>query len=294
MTMQDDLLAKVPRWEQLLFPCLEALKALRNSATKDEILDKVCELGKYSDDVQSVLSKFNRRTPALKLRVAFALTYLKRYDAVKESGNKIWTLTENGASLTRQDCGKIPAEVRKLWKKRKGDEARQSQPEIDMPDTNQEDEAAWRDELLSHLLRIKPDAFERLAVRLLREAGFKKVEVTAKGKDGGIDGTGILPVNLVTFTVLFQCKRYQGSVGASVIRDFRGAMTGRCDKGLVITTGTFSLDARKEATRDGAFSIDLIDGEALCDLLKEHELGVKTSVRQLEEVTVLPNWFDQL
>jgi restriction system protein len=292
--MQDDLLAKVPRWEQLLFPCLEALKALRNSATKDEILDKVCELGKYSDDVQSVLSKFNRRTPALKLRVAFALTYLKRYDAVKESGNKIWTLTENGASLTRQDCGKIPAEVRKLWKKRKGDEARQSQPEIDMPDTNQEDEAAWRDELLSHLLRIKPDAFERLAVRLLREAGFKKVEVTAKGKDGGIDGTGILPVNLVTFTVLFQCKRYQGSVGASVIRDFRGAMTGRCDKGLVITTGTFSLDARKEATRDGAFSIDLIDGEALCDLLKEHELGVKTSVRQLEEVTVLPNWFDQL
>ena len=150
----------------------------------------------------------------------------------------------------------------------------------------------WRDTLLAVLFKIKPDAFERLAQRILREAGFTKVEVTGKSGDGGIDGIGILRVNLVSFTVLFQCKRYKAGVGASDIRDFRGAMMGRCDKGLFITTGTFSSDARKEATRDGAPAIDLIDGEALCDLLKSLKLGV--TVALVEEVSVQTDWFSQL
>jgi restriction system protein len=94
-----------------------------------------------------------------------------------------------------------------------------------------------RDTLLAVLFKIKPDAFERLAQRILREAGFTKVEVTGKSRDGGIDGIGILRVNLVSFTVLFQCKRYKAGVGASDLRDFRGAMMERCDKGLFITTG---------------------------------------------------------
>ena len=59
--------------------------------------------------------------------------------------------------------------------------------------------------------------------------------------------------------MFFQCKRYRGSVGASAIRDFRGAMVGRTDKGLLITTGTFTADAKREATRDGAPVLDLID-----------------------------------
>ena len=163
-------------------------------------------------------------------------------------------------------------------------------PDDEIPDGD--DETSWRDTLLSTLYKIKPDAFERLAQRILREAGFIKVEVTGKSGDGGIDGMGILRVNLVSFTVLFQCKRYQGSVGAGAIRDFRGAMMGRCDKGLVITTGTFSSDARKEATRDGAPAIDLIDGEALCDLLKSLKLGV--DIKLVEEITIHSEWFSRL
>jgi restriction system protein len=69
---------------------------------------------------------------------------------------------------------------------------------------------------------LKPDAFERLAQRILREAGFTKVQVTGKSGDGGIDGIGILRVNLVSFVVLFQCKRYKNSVGSGSVRDFRG------------------------------------------------------------------------
>jgi restriction system protein len=129
---------------------------------------------------------------------------------------------------------------------------------------------------------MEPAAFERLCQRLLREAGFIKVEVTGRSGDGGIDGIGVLRMNLVSFQVLFQCKRWKGSVGAAVVRDFRGAMVGRADKGLVITTSSFTSEARREATRDGAPAIDLIDGEMLCQLLKEHNLGL--SVQMVEQV----------
>jgi restriction system protein len=139
---------------------------------------------------------------------------------------------------------------------------------------------------------VAPDAFERLAQRLLREAGFLKVAVTGRSGDGGIDGIGVLRVNLLSFQVLFQCKRYQGSVGAGAIRDFRGAMVGRSDKGLMITTGTFTPDAKREATRDGAPAIDLIDGDQLCDLLKQLKLGVTTEM--VEKMTVELSWFDGL
>lgn len=121
---------------------------------------------------------------------------------------------------------------------------------------------------------------------MLRESGFVRVAVTGRSGDGGIDGTGVLRVNLISFHVLFQCKRYAGSVGAGMVRDFRGAMQGRADKGLVITTGTFTADARREATRDGAPAIDLIDGETLCLLLKDLRLGVAVTQRVMEDVAV--------
>ncbi len=136
---------------------------------------------------------------------------------------------------------------------------------------------------------MTPDAFERLAQRLLREAGFVKVEVTGRSGDGGIDGIGVLRINLVSFQVLFQCKRYQGSVGSGAVRDFRGAMVGRSDKGLIITTGTFSGEAKKEATRDGAPPIELIEGDSLCDLLKSLKLGVTTEM--VERIVVEADWF---
>jgi restriction system protein len=145
-------------------------------------------------------------------------------------------------------------------------------------------EIPWQDRLLECLLKMKPAAFERLCQRILKESGFIKVDVTGRSGDGGIDGIGVLRLNLLSFHVFFQCKRWKGSVGAPVIRDFRGAMVGRADKGLVMTTGTFSTDARKEATRDGAPAIDLVDGETLCELLKSLNIGV--SIRKVEHVLV--------
>ena len=132
---------------------------------------------------------------------------------------------------------------------------------------------------------MDPIAFERLAMRLLREAGFRNVEVTERSGDGGIDGTGVYRMSLVSFPTYFQCKRYKGSVSAGTVRDFRGAMTGRGEKGLVITTGTFTSSARDEATRDGAPPIDLVEGD---------ELGVKVETRTVEDDHVEAEFFDTI
>jgi restriction system protein len=144
------------------------------------------------------------------------------------------------------------------------------------------------------LLGLTPDAFERLTQRLLREAGFINTTVTGRTGDGGIDGLGVYRMSLVSFPVFFQSKRYRGSVGSAAVRDFRGAMAGRGDKGLLITTGTFTSEAKAEATRDGAPPVDLIDGHRLCDLLKEYELGVTTTVRQVEDVAVSRDFFSEI
>jgi len=154
-----------------------------------------------------------------------------------------------------------------------------------------EEKTTWRDELLDALLEMEPSAFERLVQRLLRESGFIQVEVTGRSGDGGVDGKGIMRLGgLLSFHVIFQCKRYRGSVAVGKVRDFRGAMVGRADKGLLITTGNFTKEAIGEATRDGAPAIDLIDGDQLIDKLKELELGVKTEKVEVEKVTVDRDW----
>ena len=156
-------------------------------------------------------------------------------------------------------------------------------------------ELDWRDDLLDTLMKISFDAFERLTQRVLRESGFTQVEVTGKSGDNGIDGKGIMRLGgLLSFHVLFQCKRYQGSVSSPAVRNFRGAMEGRADKGLLITTGSFTRDAVIEATRDGASPIDLVDGDQFVDLLKNLGLGVKTRKIEKEEVTIDKDWFSSI
>jgi restriction system protein len=154
---------------------------------------------------------------------------------------------------------------------------------------------SWEDDLLETLKLMPPDAFERLCQRLLRESGFIQVEVTGKSGDGGIDGRGVVRIGgLLSFHVIFQCKRYQGSVSSPTVRDFRGAMVGRADKGLLITTGSFTKDAKQEAQRDGAPPIDLIDGEALAQKIKELRIGVEVRTKMTEEVIIDKLFFSKL
>jgi restriction system protein len=257
------------------------------SASNEELLAKIIQLEKIPENIQSFLHTDHRQT-RLGYNLAWAKTYLKRVGAMENSTRGVWSLTEAGEHMNDQDCAKVPAAVRRQDAERKRAKDEQL-PENAPPISEPSPEESWKDTLIGVLRQMPPDAFERLAQRILREAGFIKVEVTGRSGDGGIDGLGVLRVNLLSFQVLFQCKRYQGTVGSGAVRDFRGAMVGRCDKGLMITTGTFSNDAKGEATRDGAPAIDLIDGDLLCDLVKQLKLGIQ--IEMVERVVVDADWF---
>lgn len=208
----------------------------------------------------------------------------------------VWSVTEKGRQVTEADIKPLHAEFVAEGRKRHKAKKSTFKPNIDgqIDQIEAEAEADWKDKLLETLLATSPPAFERLAQRLLRESGFSSAAVTGRTGDGGIDGLGVYQISLLSFPVFFQCKRYSGSVTASAVRDFRGAMAGRGDKGLLITTGTFTSDARAESKRDGAPPIDLIDGDRLCDLLKENSLGVTTTTRTVEDVTIESEFFQSL
>ncbi|MCL7997029.1 restriction endonuclease [Brucella sp. 21LCYQ03] len=287
----------------MMLVVVEALKSLGGSASIQELDEQVVELEAISEDEQSLMMP-NGQYRRLNYYLAWARTYLKRGKALENSSRGVWALTELGEKITtlaqtQQIHKQVNAEERERARlKRLADKGKNGVMQVAPAtmnigtDIDEVVDADWRAELLNALLNIAPDAFERLSQRLLREAGFVKVEVRGKTGDGGIDGVGVLRVNLVSFQVYFQCKRWKGSVGAKDIRDFRGALQGRADKGLFITTGNFTSQASDEATRDGAIAIDLIDGERLCDLLKQYELGVKTET--VEKVTVSADWFKGL
>jgi len=265
------------------------MKAHGGSVTIEEFEEGVADEMKLSDDVRSVLHGDGPRTQ-FEYELAWVRTYLKMVGAAENSERGVWRLTPKGASMSDADALAITQTVRNAEKERKKklkekSEKKNNETKIEEGEESENQaETSWQEQLLECLLQINPAAFERLCQRILRESGFVKVEVTGRSGDGGIDGIGVLRFNLLSFHVFFQCKRWKGSVGASTIRDFRGAMVGRADKGLVITTGTFTVDARREATRDGAPAIDLVDGEALCELLKSLKIGV--SVEKVEHVTI--------
>ena len=278
----------VPTYDTYMWPIVERLRVHGRSMTNEEMLDDVSAHMGLSEVVRSVPHGTSGRTE-VEYRMAWARTYLKKIGALESAGRGVWTLTAKGAALTQADAAGAPRQVQQdYYAQRTAAKLTDASAPTGSADLGPLDEVeaedAWRDALMARLLALDPSAFERLCQRLLREAGFSKVEVTGKTGDGGIDGTGVLRMNLLSFQVIFQCKRWQGSVGSSTVRDFRGAMVGRADKGLILTTGTFTAEARKEAVRDGAPAIDLVDGEMLCDLLRQHRLGVR--VEMVERVTV--------
>jgi restriction system protein len=285
----------MPTFDALMNPLLNALFALGGSGSIDEIYDKVIEIEKISEEISSVPHNPDKSNMTeVDYRLAWARTYLKKYGFLENSSRGVWALTKLAKEKKQvypQDVVKTVREADKLATKpnKKAKNEQIELEDIDAPETQ-----GWREELYRVLTKeVSADAFERLTQRLLRESGFVQVEVTGRTGDGGIDGKGIAKIHgFMSFHVIFQCKKYQGTVSAGDIRDFRGAMVGRADKGLFITTGTFTPAAVKEATRDGAPPIDLVDGEQLAEKLKEFQLGIKTEM--IEKVTLDKDWFANL
>lgn len=258
-------------------PLLEALKKLGGSAAPAEAVDQIARDLALSDSVQNeILPSGGARFPN---QVAWARFYLGREGLLDTSKRGVWSLTKKGlaTSLTEREAREIFRKWVKIFAEdRKKRKAEEPDSEEEVPGAGDLPEVAHRADLLSLLLALPPEGFERLCQALLREAGFVQVVVTGRSGDGGIDGYGTLQVNqLVSFKVLFQCKRYSKAVSVSQIRDFRGAMQGRADKGIVLTTATFTADARAEAGRDGAPPVELVDGDKLIRMCEELEFGLR-------------------
>jgi restriction system protein len=276
----------VPTYDGMFNPLLHAIRELGGSASVSEQESTVAKLLDLSDEEASEIHRGNRTK--LSYRLAWARNYLKRAGLLENSARGVWALTGKGKAAERVDAKTINRLVKSLDSDQQSGAEKQ---EKDAPPP----ELRWEDEALETIKQISPKAFETLCQRLLRESGFIQVEVTGRTGDGGIDGRGVVRVGgVLSFHVIFQCKRYKDTVSPSVVRDFRGAMVGRADKGLLITTGTFTRDARAEAQRDGAPPLDLIDGDDLVQKLKELHLGIEVAPRVVEDIRVNKQWFSEL
>jgi restriction system protein len=269
----------IPSHVDLMFPVLEALQALGGSGTNAEIDEWVIRHEAFTDNQLHVLHNGGPQTK-LAYRLHWARSYCKAIHAADNSSRGVWAITPLGSRLS-------PDEIRERVRELQRQQAMRRRPSITPErDDNESDELDWQDQLLRRLVSLTPEGFERLAQRLLREAGFVNVDVLGRSGDGGIDGVGVYRLSLVSFPVFFQCKRYKGSVGSREIRDFRGAMAGRGEKGLLITTGRFTPEAVAEATRDGAPPVELIDGTRLCELMYQYRLGVRVQERIEYDTTI--------
>lgn len=280
------------KYDDLFNPTLNALRNLGGSGAVSEIEEQVISILELTE--QAINEIHRESTTKLTYRLAWARNYLKRFGLLENSSRGVWALTENGQNTKEVDKEKVKkAVVKKDREERSKKELKpKNEPELNQK-TEELEDFNWQDTLIETMRNINPDQFERLCQRLLRELGFVNVEVIGRTNDGGIDGKGIIKLGgVLSYHVVFQAKRYQGSVSSSVIRDFRGAMSGRADKGLILTTGSFTREAKKEATRDGATPIDLIDGNEFAERLKELGLGV--TVEMVEEVKIKSDWFKNL
>jgi restriction system protein len=276
----------LPKDADLFKPTLEVLARLDGSGIVTEINEKIISLINPSQE-QLDITYPKSGQPILLDRMSWARYFLKVAGLIDNPKRGVWVLTEYGRSCAAKTDAELKEIVYTAYKKSLAAKKSDQAPDDTADDQGVGDEViGWSEQLLQRVQGIDATAFERLSQRLLRESGFTRVEVTGKTGDGGIDGVGVLRVNLISFHVLFQCKRWKGSVGSDVVRNFRGAMQGRADKGLIITTGTFTADARKEAARDGAPAIDLIDGETLCGLMKDLGLGVLVREVRVQEVKI--------
>jgi restriction system protein len=257
-------------------PVLDCLRELGGEAKPREVSDWIADKLSLPIEIREALLKSGAER--FHNQVQWARQYLAWEGLLDSAKRGVWTLTPKGAQthLSEEDARQIFLKwVEIHGRPRKRPPAQIEVQAITTSETRPPDEQD-EEKLLQVLQKLPPKGFERICQRLLRASGFERVTVTGQSHDGGIDGFGILQINpFVSFKVVFQCKRYKGAVARAQVGDFRNAMFGRADKGIIITTGTFSPDARKEAEREGTLPVELVDGEKLVAMFEAQKLGVK-------------------
>ena len=270
--MMSTITDKVPRYPDLIAPCFSALRKLGGSGTNQEILELVISDLQLPDEVADAVHGSNRGITELAYQLNWAKTYLKKSGHIENPSRGVWSITPDHANSSSVD----PKEVMKAALGSFGGEGNTGDAPGEPPEGTRQPEPEWRIRLTEILQTMNPYGFEVFCTRLLRECGFTDVKVTRKSGDGGIDGYGRLSINgIFSYNVAFQCKRFSNSVSAPLIRDFRGSLPANIEKGILITTGTFTQEAIREASSESKQQIDLMDGQALMDKIVEYGIGVK-------------------
>lgn len=285
----------LPTYDELMWPVIVTLKEMGGAATTSDLIARAAEKLKLSEEALNYRREGKSRDEIF-FRSDWTKWYLRKAGLV-DYQDKLWVLQPQARKLTEEEeVQAIPAAVRKAFGKKGENTDPSTASEEEEPNVGVEEALfdGWRNELSDVLEKMDPTAFERLCMALLIKSGFEEVSVTQRSNDKGIDGKGILRLNLISFRVLFQAKRYKNSnsVQGPEIRNFQASLGGRADKGIFITTGRFTAGAVAEASRDGGAPVELINGEMLCELLKKYSIGVE--IKMVESVSIDKNFFDQI
>jgi len=282
--------AKKPPFFRFFGPFIQVLVKLGGSATRKEVFNEIAILTNLTEDELSETLK-NGQSKIENL-VHWAEIYLVKSGYIDSSQKGILSLTEKANKIEFSDDVflNLYIAVRQDFSDLSRKSLKEKSKRNIIPKEEILEISNYGVKLLQILKTLPPTGFERICARLLRESGFEEVIITGKTADGGIDGTCILEVNpLLSFKVIFQCKRYKETVSADKIRDFRGAMQGRADKAIFITTGRFTAEAIKEASRDGVPQINLVDGSELVTLFEKNLMGLK----QITGYKIDESFFDE-
>ena len=264
---------KGPEFLKYINPVLITLQANGGAGNASNVVEQIIErLGISDKDLEETNSNGQSR---VRNQIQWARFYLFKAGLIDNTQRGIWRLTNDGLEkiLSEEEVYSLFKSVQESVKKPLV--VTPKKLELKFDDTTTEDEEHSIG-LLNLIQKLPPAGFEKLCKRLLTEIGINDIAITGGSGDQGIDGKGLVKLNDVfSLNIVFQCKRFKEIVSPHHVRDFRGAMQGRGEKGLIITTGRFTKEARNEANRDGVTPIELIDGDRLVELFEKHHLGLK-------------------
>ncbi|NDD29696.1 MAG: restriction endonuclease [Proteobacteria bacterium] len=283
----------VPPYYKCIEPLLRALVQFDRPLTRGEAIEAGArELGLTEEDLSE---RIPSGQPLYQNRLGWAYDRLKRHGLAASPRRGYWSATPQGRQLLGKHSKGLPeALVTSIAQLPRGEEGESdgSGPErlrdIDerlyaLSPTERIDQAVAeiRDsvaqELLEIIARSSPRFFESLVLELLHAMGYgtsrDDLQHVGGSGDGGIDGIISLD-RLGLEKVYVQAKRWQGSVGGPIIQTFLGALQLQgANKGVLLTTGTFTKDAKAAADRAHG-RVVLVDGVILARLMIEYGVGV--------------------
>lgn len=297
----------IPDFQSIMLPFLEVLADGQERSLK-EMAAKLAERFQLTEEELAELLGSGQQT-VFSNRIAWAKTHMKKAGLVEYPTRGQVRLTTRGRELLRNPPSAINVRFLKQFDSYLefvGGAASRSVATTPAATVPKEDDnatpleqlesayaelkAAVADELLERLANASPAFFEQVVVQLLQAMGYgggiDSAEVTSYVRDGGIDGI-IREDKLGLDVVCLQAKRWQGTVGRPVVQAFVGSMDLiRARKGVILTTGRFSDDARTFIDRIEGKRVVLIEGKRLAELMIEHDVGVTTkTVYRVKEVS---------